>query len=426
MDKEEKDANKTPAKKEGNKSDAMQKSAKAQPKQTHSANATATNSNNKVAKTVALVVVLALVALAGFFVIRYFWAQKNPPVATIEGETAMRVGQSQVLTFDSQQIKRGQTVCWYVNGKRVYCQKYDGKPLQYRHEASRAGIDHVRVDVGGKTYKWLNVTVGKSLATVTANSYVITYGDELPQLDYQTQGVERELLSNCNVYVDGEATQVGVYPIKFTCDNCLSCDIEIVEGTLEIVPRKLTIVSSLSKVYDGSCEMVVEELELDGTLKGDDVYSLPTTVYFADKNVGEEKVVVLPNAVLGGNDAHNYCVETQDLVGEITPKTIKVEGLAINNKNYDGTTKATLKSVGKLVGVVDGDMVAIGSCTASFGDCKVGKNKPVCLANVCLVGSDKDNYVLDTNFDCTANIEKSYVDLIINKPNVVHGENKQD
>lgn len=424
MEKQEKQSKKSPTNDTGLK-EASQPAKSTQPKQAVAESSTSAKGNN-VAKTVALVVILALVALAGFFVIRYFLALKNPPVAVLEGETAMRMGQSQVLTFDSKDIKRGQTVCWYVNGKRVYCQKYDGRPLQYRYNASRVGIDHVRVDVDGKTYKWLNVSVGKSLATATANSYVITYGDKIPQLDYQVEGVDKAKLAGCSLYVEGEPTQVGVYPIKFDCDGCDECDVEVVEGTLEIVPRRLNVANSFSKVYDGNCQIDLDELELDGILPGNDVYSVQTTCYFADKNVGTGKVVVIPNVVLGGSDSHNYCVETQDLVGEITPKTVKIEGLCVANKNYDGTTKATLKSVGKLVGVVDGDVVALGNCSASFGDCKVGKNKPVCLSNLCLVGSDKDNYLLDTNLDCTANIEKSYVDLIINKPNVIHGQNQQD
>lgn len=427
MQKDNKGTEKSGAKSVNSKADTTKSSKSASDKDvanvTHSnAGTVAAKKGKGVLKVMGLAVLLVVVAVAGLLLVRYLLAQSNPPVASIEGETAMRIGQSQVLTFDSDQLKRGQTVCWYVNGKRVYCQKYDGKPLQYRYNATRQGVDHVRVDVDGKTYKWLNVAVGKMLASVKVASHVITYGDDLPQLSFTVDGTEGQTLLGCKAYVEGNPTEVGIYPIKFSCDQCDTCDVEIVEGTLEIVPRKLIVSNQFEKTYDGTCQLDLDELDLVGIVPGDDVRSGMATAYFADKNVGDEKQVILPSVELTGEDASNYCIDTSNLCGQILPKSIKVEGIEVASKNYDGTTKATLKSAGRLIGVVDGDVVAIGGCTASFSDCKVGKNKQVCLDNVCLVGRDKDNYVLDCNFNCTADIQKSYFDLILNKPDVVHGQ----
>ena len=386
---------------------------------------TATKNKSNWAKTIVTVVILALVALAGFFAVRYFVGQSNPPVATLQGETAMRMGQTQVLIFDSKEIKNGQNVCWYINGKRVYCQKYDGKPLEYRYNATHEGIDHIRVDVAGKTYKWMNVSVGKRLATITVNNYVITYGEKLPSMGYQANGINQDNLENCRAYVDEEPTQVGIYPIKFECNECSDCDFAVIEGTLEIVPRKLQLVGDFAKVYDGTNTISLEDVQLEGVLPGDDVYLCQGTIaYFDDKNAGEDKQIFVPSIALCGEDASNYCVETTNLYGQILPKSIKIEGTKIANKHYDGTTKATFECVGNLVGVVEGDVVAIGNCQASFGDCKVGKNKKVCVSNVCLVGRDKANYTLEQNFDCTANIEKGYMDLLLNKPDAIHGQTK--
>ena len=204
-----------------------------------------------------------------------------------------------------------------------------------------------------------------------------------------------------------------------------NCDFAVTEGTLEIVPRTLTLTGEFTKVYDGTNTIGLEEISLDGVLKGDDVYICTDTIaYFDNKNVGDDKQILLPNLSLCGDDAANYCVETSNLCGQILPKTITVEGTKIANKHYDGTTKATFECVGNLVGVVDGDVVAIGNCQAAFENCKVGRNKKVCVSNVCLVGRDKGNYTLKTNFDCTGNIEKGYMDLILNKPDVIHGQTK--
>ena len=377
------------------------------------------------AKTIAIVGIVLLMALLGFFAIRYFLQQSNLSQATLQGETTMRMGQSQVLTFDGKDIKRGQTVCWYVNGKKVYCQKYDGRALQYRYTPTKQGVDHIRVDVGGKTYKWMNVSIGKMLTTVNVNNYVATYGDDLPEFTYNVDGACIQCLDGCRAYVDGEPTQVGIYTIKFECSDCDGCDFAVTEGTLEIVPRKLQLVGDFAKVYDGTNTISLEDVHLVGMLQGDDVSLCQDGVaYFADKNVGDEKQIFLPSVELCGEDAGNYCVETTDLWGQILPKNIKVEGTKIANKHYDGTTKATFESVGKLVGVIDGDVVAIGNCQATFDDCKVGKNKKVCISNVCLVGRDKGNYTLESTFDCTANIEKGYMDLLLNKPDAIHGQTK--
>ncbi len=391
---------------------------------TNNATVVAQSTKNK-AKTIAIVGVVLLVALLGFWSIRYFVQQSAQPQATLQGETAMRMGQSQVLTFDSQQIKRGQTVCWYVNGERVYCQKYDGRALKYRYSPAQQGVDHIRVDVAGKTYKSMDVSVGKILATVTVNNVVATYGEDIPEFSYTVEGADQQELPNCRIYVEDKPTQVGIYPIKFACDECQNCDFAVTEGTLEIVPRTLTLTGEFAKVYDGTNTIGLEEISLDGVLKGDDVYIWTDTIaYFDNKNVGDDKQILLPNLSLCGDDAANYCVETSNLCGQILPKTITVEGTKIANKHYDGTTKATFECVGNLVGVVDGDVVAIGNCQAAFENCKVGRNKKVCVSNVCLVGRDKGNYTLKTNFDCTGNIEKGYMDLILNKPDVIHGQTK--
>ena len=378
-----------------------------------------------VAKTIALVVILTLVALAGFLLIRYFADKTNPPQATLQGETVVRIGQSQMLTFDSTEVKQGQMVCWYVNGKRVFCQKYQGSPVQYLYNPTRVGVDHVRVDVGGKTYKWLNISVGNRLATVVVPNYVITYGDSLPQFDFTVYGVKKDSISTARAYVEGEPTEVGIYPVRFEYEKCDNCDLAVTEGKLEIIPRKLTVSNKFSKVYDGTETFAVDELQLDGILDGDDVFCKNALGYTDDKTVGTNKQIVLPNLDLQGNDAQNYYVDTQGLVGEITPKTLTIQGLKISTKTYDGTTKATFESVGKLVGVVKGDLVALGNCTATFEDSKVGKNKKVTLSNVCLVGRDKNNYQLQCDDCCTGSIEKKYVDLLLNTPEVVPGQNNK-
>ena len=81
--------------------------------------------------------------------------------------------------------------------------------------------------------------------------------------------------------------------------------------------------------------------------------------------------------------------------------------MSVCDKTYDGTTKAEVCKPGKLVGVLDGDSVAIGSMVAKFADANVQNSKKVTVTDIKLVGYDKDNYVIVEIDQPTANITSS-------------------
>ncbi|GHT12724.1 hypothetical protein FACS189415_3080 [Bacteroidia bacterium] len=91
----------------------------------------------------------------------------------------------------------------------------------------------------------------------------------------------------------------------------------------------------------------------------------------------------------------------------ITIIPLTIAGITIADKEYDATTAATVSEWGKLVGVVDGDVVLINSTgvTASFDNKNVGTGKTVTLSgNIQLSGADAGNYILTQPTGLTANI----------------------
>jgi hypothetical protein len=255
--------------------------------------------------------------------------------------------------------------------------------------------------------------------TVTAPVVEVTYGDQLPELRYTTTGGDVDT----EVYVESPIEGVGEYRLLLREVPANSdYDVEYVTGTLTILPKKLTIADKICKIYDGRQDLEVADLTLDGVNGDDDVTALGGIVYFSDKNVGRGKLVDVSNITLTGTDANNYVLSADDATGEITPRLVTLTGTVVENKQFDGTKKATVTDVGQLSGVLAGDVVTIGSITANFLAAKSGKSQPVKVSDVTLVGADAANYTLDEVRMLHADITENYLDIIFNRPRVIRTE----
>ncbi|MEG2158320.1 MAG: YDG domain-containing protein, partial [Clostridia bacterium] len=169
-------------------------------------------------------------------------------------------------------------------------------------------------------------------------------------------------------------------------------DVEFSEATLEVLPKKVNISGTFVKEYDGNNALNSKIAQLNGVAEGDDVRLAETTIYFSDKQVGKDKVINGFNLMLEGEDAKNYCIEEPTLTGIILPKRIELVGTKVAHKYYNGTTDAKISDLGTLKGVLEGDIVAMGSITAKFEDAESGNNKKIIFSDLSLIGKDKDNY----------------------------------
>ncbi|MET0267584.1 MAG: YDG domain-containing protein, partial [Duganella sp.] len=180
-------------------------------------------------------------------------------------------------------------------------------------------------------------------------------------------------------------------------------------AALTILPRVVSATVSANKVYDGADYLEAGVNFSFANLVGSDTLGIRGTVRFADKNVGNGKVLSVADPSLTGNDFGNYVLSGAVTgSGNITPATLWLDGLSINNRSYNGTAVATFSGTAAVQGI-SGDDVALGSLGSdalSFADKNVGNGKLVTLnqAAVHLSGADAGNYVVAAPADLSANI----------------------
>ncbi|MDN6875676.1 YDG domain-containing protein [Pseudomonas citronellolis] len=172
-------------------------------------------------------------------------------------------------------------------------------------------------------------------------------------------------------------------------------------GTADITRKALTATADVAdKVYDGSTDAQLSNVNLVGVVAGDEgqVVSTGVTGSFADKNAGNDKSVSGSGIGLTGAEANNYSFDTAAQIGtaDINRKVLTATA-DVTDKVYDGNTNAQLSNV-NLVGVVAGDegaVVGTGS-TGSFADRNAGNDKAVSGSGIALSGAEAGNYSFDT------------------------------
>ncbi len=184
---------------------------------------------------------------------------------------------------------------------------------------------------------------------------------------------------------------------------------------ITVTKAELTVTGATAsdKEYDGTTNASISDAILNGVIIGDDV-ALETTGSFATKDVATGIYVSL---TLSGNDTSYYSLtQPSDLVASITAKELTVTGASVSNKEYDGTTDASISGA-TLSGVIDGDDVAL-ETTGSFATKNVATDISVSLT---LSGNDTGNYSL-TQPELTASITKAALSISVKDETRTYGE----
>ncbi|MBO7725755.1 MAG: hypothetical protein J6S40_04750, partial [Thermoguttaceae bacterium] len=173
-------------------------------------------------------------------------------------------------------------------------------------------------------------------------------------------------------------------------------------ATGNILPKQLTVAGTKAsnKVYNRKTDATVSGGTLVGVVGNDDVKIALMEGTFGDKNAGTDKTVTV-TYTLDGADAGNYTVADSKTTASIFKRQLTVTGTTASDKEYDGTTSATV-SGGTLVGVLGNDDVKIASMKGTFGDKKAGMGKRVTVTYT-LGGEDAGNYTA-ANATATASI----------------------
>ena len=347
---------------------------------------------------------VAIVAVfAVFTALIVLMGNRNVGEIAYAGETQR--GNEQLFTYKTRNVKKGDTVTWFVNNQKVTSYVYNDGDVQFRYTPTEVGNFTVKV-VSGKHTQSKVVKVGKPVLRVKAKDVEITYGEQIPQFEYVCNGLvcnDSDDCVTCKIACEAcdklstckscDRLPCGEYPITISSAECCNYQVETQNATLRVLPKEVRVTSGLEKSYDQSTTIVNPKIVLEGVLEGDEVFATAKSIRLESKNVGSYAINTA-DVLLQGKDGKNYflCNETK---GKILPKEITLQGLTVADKPYDGTTKATIAKMGTLSGVCEGDSVAVGSLEIAFDNAGVGLHE-VRVKNVKLVGFDKDNYVVKT------------------------------
>ncbi|MED5596975.1 YDG domain-containing protein [Janthinobacterium sp. P210006] len=182
--------------------------------------------------------------------------------------------------------------------------------------------------------------------------------------------------------------------------------------TASITPASISAIAGIvaaNKVYDGStaASLNLAGASFNGMVAGDalSLASAPVVGTFGDKNAAAGKTVTISGLGLGGADAGNYVLASNQAstTADITPATLTVSASALN-KVYDATTNAVVTLRDNRIG---NDQLSIASNGASFGDKNAGVGKTVTVAGIRLSGADAGNYVVNSTASSTATIAQA-------------------
>ena len=96
------------------------------------------------------------------------------------------------------------------------------------------------------------------------------------------------------------------------------------------------------KIYNGTVDATVitnENVQIVNNLDGENLSSVRGKAAFSDKSVGTDKLVSFTEFTLSGSSSSNYVLESQpaNVTANITPKSITIINIFVENKPYDGT-----------------------------------------------------------------------------------------
>jgi len=150
-------------------------------------------------------------------------------------------------------------------------------------------------------------------------------------------------------------------------------------------------VSVNDRTYDGTTQ-ATGSIGLTGVVAGDAVQATGGSFHFSDKAAGTAKRVSVSGVSLNGADASNYTLVLPEMVTANILQRLLLAEVAINSRNYDGTTGAT--GTITLAGAIAGDQLGITGERFAFADKNAGLRKVVTVSGVTLTGSDSGNYRL--------------------------------
>ena len=129
---------------------------------------------NETTKDVILAIFCVALMFALFATIMVLAGSRTVGKITYEGE--VRQGKTQVFSYRTDKVKKGETVTWYVDNVKKDSYNYDGQNADFACTFDKTGNSTVRV-VAGRFNQSVTVEVLRPLLTVRAKDVTVTYGE---------------------------------------------------------------------------------------------------------------------------------------------------------------------------------------------------------------------------------------------------------
>ncbi|WP_298392106.1 YDG domain-containing protein, partial [Flavobacterium sp.] len=200
----------------------------------------------------------------------------------------------------------------------------------------------------------------------------------------------------------------GAYDVIISATNGAGTgDSQILVYT--ITPKELTISGAVAnnKIYDRTNAATIAGSTLVGVFGSDNV-TVSNTGTFATVSASTG-IAVTSTQTLSGLDAAKYTLTLPSgLSADITPRALTISGALAQNKEFDGTTTATI--TGTLSGVIAPDVVTL-SLSGTFASSAIGTGIAVTSTST-IGGAASGNYSLTQPIGLSANITQPVFPLV--------------
>ncbi|MBQ9776213.1 MAG: DUF4347 domain-containing protein [Lentisphaeria bacterium] len=188
-------------------------------------------------------------------------------------------------------------------------------------------------------------------------------------------------------------------------------DIKYISGTLSVIPVKMEISVSGTKVYDGTRDIGESTFAYsytNPTGKFDKSWISVEEFLYNSKNVEGTKAATGKATLTDAAALKNYDI-TWNFSGSISKVGIVVGGITADDRVYDGTKDVQLNTTGAtFTTMIAGDDLTVTNTTGTMDDKNAGVNKKVTLGELTLGGADAQNYFVaqGSQSDTSVNISK--------------------
>ncbi|SJZ35434.1 beta strand repeat-containing protein [Anaerorhabdus furcosa] len=256
------------------------------------------------------------------------------------------------------------------------------------------------------------LTILPENVSVTVNNYVGVYDGEYHSGSVIVTSIDDEYEYTYSETQDGIYTStvpkyknVGNHQIWYKISDIKDFDEEDLTGSITVTITKRVVSATINhvddKVYDKQTNTTGTLKFDDSVAQGDDLTAIGQFA-FTDKNVGDDKAVLVTNIQLTSDSQNNYelddtFINETSTTAKIKPKPITLTWSGLNPRIYDGKS-SNVSAIAN--GLYEGDTITIN--VSNGNNINVLRNpdsKVVTNYTATATLSGNDNYIIESNHE---------------------------